>query len=86
MVGVPDPTYGEELCAWVIQKPDTLALTQEQVREYCRGEIAHYTILRYVKFVDELPMMVTGKVQKFRMREISIHELELEGAAAIVTA
>jgi fatty-acyl-CoA synthase len=77
--------YGEELMAWVMVKPGE-SLTGEEVKEFCRGKIAHYKIPRYVKFVTEFPMSVTGKIQKFRMREISIRELHLEDASKIETA
>ncbi len=85
VIGVPDERYGEELCAWVIPH-DGAALSEEDVREYCRGKIAHYKIPRYVMFVDGWPMTVSGKVQKYKMREESIAKLGLEGAAKIVTA
>ena len=78
--GVPDPKYGEELCAWIVLKPGQRA-TEEEIREFCRDQIAHYKIPRYVRFVDEMPMTVTGKVQKFVMREAMIRELGLEPAA-----
>ena len=65
--GVPDEKYGEELCAWVVCKGDE-TLTQEELQAYCKGQIAHHKIPRYVHFVDELPMTVTGKPQKFLMR------------------
>src|SRR5476649_1153328 len=68
VVGVPDPKYGEELCAWVKLKGGTTA-TEEEIRNFCREQIAHYKVPRYVKFVDAFPMTVTGKVQKFVMRE-----------------
>ena len=58
----------------------------EEIREFCRGQIAHYKIPRYVKFVDSFPMTVTGKVQKFKMRETAVQELGLDKAAAIATA
>ncbi|HKW52487.1 MAG TPA: AMP-binding protein [Stellaceae bacterium] len=77
VVGVPDRKYGEELCAWVKLKPDAGALTAEDVRAFCQGQIAHYKIPRYVKFVDSFPMTVTGKVQKFLMREAMVKELGL---------
>jgi len=64
---VPDPKYGEELCAWVQLKRGATA-TAEELREFCRDQIAHYKIPRYIKFVDSFPMTVTGKVQKFVMR------------------
>jgi fatty-acyl-CoA synthase len=76
VVGVPDPKYGEELMAWVKLRPGASA-DAEQLRAYCRGAIAHFKIPRYIRFVDEFPMTVTGKVQKFVMRERSIAELGL---------
>jgi fatty-acyl-CoA synthase len=76
VVGVPDLKYGEELCAWVKLKPDTKA-TAEEIQSFCKGQIAHYKIPRYVKFVDAFPMTVTGKVQKFIMRKETIKELGL---------
>jgi fatty-acyl-CoA synthase len=85
VIGVPDERYGEELMAWIILRPGS-ALEESAVREFCRGQIAHFKIPRYVKFVDGFPMTVTGKVQKFKMRELAIEELGLEQAAAIVTA
>ncbi|USE80359.1 AMP-binding protein [Cupriavidus gilardii] len=78
--GVPDPKYGEELCAWIVLKPGQSA-TEDEIREFCRDQIAHYKIPRYVRFVDDMPMTVTGKVQKFVMREAMIRELGLEPAA-----
>ncbi len=85
VIGVPDERFGEELCAWVILN-EGATLNEEDVREYCRGQIAHYKIPRYVMFVDGWPMTVSGKVQKFKMREESIAKLGLERAARIVTA
>ena len=85
VIGVPDERYGEELMAWVVTRPGA-SLTTEDVREFCRGQIAHYKIPRYVKFVDSFPMTVTGKVQKFKMRETAIDELGLAEAAAVATA
>jgi fatty-acyl-CoA synthase len=85
VIGVPDERYGEELCAWVILHAGE-QISGEDVREYCRGRIAHYKIPRYVRFVDAFPMTVTGKIQKYKMREESIAELGLEKAAKIVTA
>jgi len=76
VVGVPDLKYGEELCAWVKLKPDASA-TAEEIQGFCKGQIAHYKIPRYIKFVDVFPMTVTGKVQKFIMREEMIKELGL---------
>ncbi len=85
VVGVPDERYGEELCAWV-QPREGASLDQEAVREFCRGQLAHYKVPRYVLFSDEFPLTVTGKVQKFKLRERSIEELGLEHAAAMTTA
>jgi fatty-acyl-CoA synthase len=76
VVGLPDLKYGEELCAWVKLKPGAAA-TAEEIQGFCKGQIAHYKIPRYVKFVDAFPMTVTGKVQKFLMREEMIKELGL---------
>ena len=85
VIGVPDEKYGEELCAWVKLRPGA-ELTGEEVRAYCSGKIAHYKIPRYVRFTEGFPMTVTGKVQKFRMRETSIAELGLEAASQTRTA
>ena len=76
VIGVPDRHYGEELCAWVRPRDGETA-TVEEIREFCRGQIARYKIPRYVKFVDGFPMTVTGKIQKFAMREQMIAELGL---------
>ena len=76
VIGVPDAKYGEEVCAW-IRLREGHAVTAEDIREYCRGQIASYKIPRYVRFTTEFPMTVTGKVQKFRMRELTIAELGL---------
>ncbi len=72
--GVPDQRFGEELCAWVKLRPGEV-LTEEDVKAYCKGNIAHYKIPRYVRFVDEFPMTVTGKMQKFLMRAKMAEEL-----------
>jgi fatty-acyl-CoA synthase len=71
VIGVPDQKYGEEICAWVKLREGDEA-SQEEIREYCRGRIATFKVPRYVRFTDEFPMTVTGKVQKFKMRETSI--------------
>ena len=70
--------------AWVLLRAGEPA-TEDEIRDFCRGRIAHYKVPRYVKFVSEFPMTVTGKIQKFVMRDISIRELELEGTANIET-
>ncbi len=85
VIGVPDVKYGEELCAWVKLRPGE-TLTEQDVRDYCRGKIAHYKVPRYVRFSADFPMTVTGKVQKFKMRETSIAELGLEVASQTRTA
>jgi fatty-acyl-CoA synthase len=85
VIGVPDERYGEELMAWVVLRPEA-TVSEEDVREFCRGQIAHFKVPRYIKFVDAFPMTVTGKVQKFKMREAAIDELGLETAAAVATA
>ena len=76
IIGVPDAKYGEEVCAW-IRVRDGHTATENEVREYCVGQIATYKIPRYVRFTDSFPTTVTGKIQKFRMREISSRELGL---------
>ncbi len=76
VVGVPDAKYGEELCAWIcLMKGETA--TEEEIRAFCQGQIAHQKIPRYVRFVDEFPMTVTGKIQKFIIRERMVEELGL---------
>jgi fatty-acyl-CoA synthase len=85
VIGVPDEKYGEEIAAWIKLREGQTA-TVEEIRDYCRGQIAHYKIPRYVKFVDGFPMTVTGKVQKFVMRATSVAELGLEKAAAVKMA
>jgi len=76
VIGVPDPRYGEELCAWVKLRDGERA-TADDIRAFCQGQIAHYKIPRHIKFVDAFPMTVTGKIQKFLMREETIRELGL---------
>ncbi len=83
--GVPDAKYGEELMAWVKLRPG-VRLTGEEIRAYCKGKIATYKIPRYYKFVDEYPMTVSGKIQKFKMRDAAIQELGLQDVARIETA
>jgi fatty-acyl-CoA synthase len=85
VIGVPDPRFGEELCAWVTLRPGQ-DLTEEDLRAYCAGKIAHFKIPRYLRITNEFPMTVTGKVQKFKMREVSITELGLQEAAETETA
>jgi len=85
VIGVPDLKYGEELCAWIRLRPGA-QLDAAAVREYCQGKIAHYKIPRYVRFTAEFPMTVTGKIQKFKMRETSVTELDLAEASDVRTA
>jgi fatty-acyl-CoA synthase len=85
VVGVPDEKYGEEIMAWIVLKQGQGA-TSVELRGYCTGQISHYKIPRYWKFVDGFPMTVTGKAQKFKMREMAIAELGLQREAAILTA
>jgi fatty-acyl-CoA synthase len=77
VIGVPDPKYGEETCAWIRMKPGRAMLDAEAVRAFATGKLAHYKIPRYVHVVDEFPMTVTGKVRKVEMREVSVRLLGL---------
>ena len=85
VIGLPDPKYGEEIMAWVRVKPGE-QVTAEELQAFCKGQIAHYKVPRYFKFVDAFPMTVTGKIQKFQMRQQSTEELGLQSAASIETA
>jgi fatty-acyl-CoA synthase len=85
VVGVPDARYGEQLLAAVRLQPGS-DVTEDEIRAFCDGKIAHYKVPRYVQFVDEFPMTVTGKVQKFKLREQAIETLGLQAEAAIETA
>jgi fatty-acyl-CoA synthase len=86
VIGVPDERYGEEIMAWVRLREGVTDLTAEDLRAYCQGKIAHFKIPRHVHVTDEFPMTVTGKVQKYKMREVSIELLGLQDAAAVETA
>ena len=88
VIGVPDQRFGEEVMAWVQLRPDADAasVNADSIRDYCRGRIAHYKVPRYVKITDQFPMTVTGKIQKFRMRELAVAELGLQTAAGVETA
>jgi len=77
--GVADQKYGEELCAWVRLKAGE-TLTEREVQSFCEGQIAHQKIPRYVRFVDAFPTTVTGKVQKFKMRQAMEEELGVKAA------
>jgi fatty-acyl-CoA synthase len=85
VIGVPDQKYGEEIMAWVRLREGG-SMSEQEVRAFCQGRIAHFKIPRYVKFVDAFPMTVTGKIQKFKMRDQAIAELGLEAAASTPTA
>jgi fatty-acyl-CoA synthase len=76
VVGVPDPKYGEEICAWIRLREGQSA-TADEIREFCRGQIAHYKVPRHIRFVDAFPMTITGKVQKYLMRQQTITDLGL---------
>ncbi len=79
VIGVPDERYGEELCAWIkLREGETTSA--EELRQFCEGRIAHFKIPRYIRFVDDFPMTVTGKVQKFAMREEMARERSAAGA------
>ena len=80
-VGVPDDKYGEELCACVVLRPG-VAASAEEIREFCRGQIAHYKVPRYVKFVESFPMTVTGKIQKYILRQQIADEMGLKAQKA----
>lgn len=75
--GVPDEKYGEEICAWIKLKSGMVA-SEEEIKAFCKEQIAHYKVPRYVRFVDEFPMTVTGKIQKFIMRKKMMEELGLQ--------
>ena len=85
VIGVPDKRFGEEIMAWVKLKEGETC-TGEDIKAFCKGKIAHFKVPRYVKFTDDFPMTVTGKIRKVEMREVSIKELGLEDAAGIKTA
>ncbi|QSI33531.1 AMP-binding protein [Variovorax sp. RKNM96] len=76
VVGLPDKKYGEELCAWIIVKPGQSA-TDTEIRDFCKGQIAHYKVPKYIQFVTEFPMTVTGKIQKFKIRDAMTEQLGL---------
>ena len=76
VIGVPDKKYGEVVCAWIRLRQGQTA-TEDEIRDFCRGQIATFKIPRHIRFVTEFPMTVTGKIQKFRMREQMLSELGL---------
>ncbi|MCB0582906.1 MAG: AMP-binding protein [Phaeodactylibacter sp.] len=85
VIGVPDEKYGEEVMAWIKLKEREMA-TEEEIKAYCRGNIAHYKIPRYIKFTESFPMTVTGKIRKIEMRQVSVEELGLGKEAKIEMA
>ena len=85
VVGVPDLKYGEEILAWIKLRTGQTATPQE-IKTYCRAGLAHCKTPKYVQFVTSFPTTVTGKIQKFRIREIAIQELGLGDAAKVETA
>jgi fatty-acyl-CoA synthase len=85
VVGVPDVKYGEEIMAWV-QVEEGSTLTADEVKEFCRGKIAHYKVPRYIEVTEEFPMTVTGKIQKYKLRQQAIELLDLGDAASVETA
>ncbi len=85
MIGVPDHKYGEELMAWVRPKQGE-ALTEVELKEFFKGRVTHFKLPRYWRVCDQVPQTISGKVQKFILREMAIRELGLEGAASIPTS
>jgi fatty-acyl-CoA synthase len=85
VVGLPDERFGEEVCAWIRLK-SRATLTEEDVKAFCRGKVAHYKVPRYVVFIDEYPTTVTGKIQKYKLREMGVAHFGLQAAAGIETA
>lgn len=77
VTGVPDSKYGEEIIAWISLKEGKI-VSEDDIKQFCKGKVAHYKVPRYIRFGDDFPMTVTGKVQKYKMREISIKELGLK--------
>ena len=85
VVGVPDAKLGETVAAWIRLKPGAAA-SEDELRDFCCGRIAHYKVPQYIRLVDEFPMTVTGKVQKFRIRQAEIELRGLGDTARIETA
>ena len=76
VIGVPDAKYGEQLCAWIILKAGQV-VSEADIKAFCQGQIAHYKVPHYIRFVDAFPMTITGKVQKFVMRDLMKKQLGL---------
>ena len=85
VIGVPSERYGEEVMAWITPKEGE-QITEEEVLEFCKGRIAHFKVPRYIKFVDSFPMTVTGKIQKYLMKQTAIGELGLQEESKVQTA
>ena len=85
VVGLPDRKLGEAVLAWIRLKAGITA-TAEEIREFCDGKIAHFKIPQFIRFVDSFPMTVTGKIQKFRIREIEVQERGLQDVVAITVS
>ena len=85
VIGIPDEKYGEEIMAWIKLK-DEVTADPEEIKEFCKGKIAHFKIPRYIRFTEDFPMTVTGKIRKVEMRKISIQEMGLEQLANQKTA
>ncbi len=85
VVGIPDSRLGEVVLAWIRLKPGTSA-SEDEIRTFCAGQIAYFKIPQHIRFVDQFPMTVTGKIQKFRIREIEIQERGLDSVAGLETA
>lgn len=85
VVGLPDLRRGEEVCAWIRLKPG-VSLTEDELRAFCRERIAHYKVPRYIVFVEEFPTTVTGKVQKYKLRQLGVERFGLQKAAGVETA
>jgi fatty-acyl-CoA synthase len=85
VVGLPDLKLGEAVAAWIRLKQGESA-TEEEIREFCKGKIAHFKVPQYFRFVDAFPMTVTGKIQKFVIRQTEIKDRHLEDAAGVQTA
>jgi fatty-acyl-CoA synthase len=85
VVGLPDERFGEQVSAWIVLETSG-ALTEDDVRAFCRDSIAHYKVPHYIAFVDEFPLTVTGKVQKFKLRDLGIERFDLKSADEIQTA
>ena len=78
VVGVPDERFGEELCAWIKLKSNDEITKVDEIKEFCKKKLAHFKVPKYILIVDEFPTTVTGKIQKFKMREISIEKLSIK--------